>query len=240
MISIHITAVTWKAKIHSHAIIQTSGEVTIQEHMTGSSVTYSDQSFTTCVVCCCVIFYNALCSENIWIVFSNVARYIILVNLAIRDPELVQLCSHHVFQNASLHEIRFLLVFCMISVKLAILQVGKGKWQARCKFCFAASSSNLVSSGSGRLSTDFPANTAQHIKPFNIFTKVIKHQQCCAVQYKVPKKEKEEPTIEFHCDLALFLVVHDGIGIVVCIPNHYLNILLRARSWYKENREQST
>lgn len=57
---------------------------------------------------------------------------------------------------------------------------------------------------------------------------------------KYLKKVREEPTIEFHCDLALFLEVHDGIGIVVCIPNHYLNILLRGRSWYKENREQST
>lgn len=68
-------------------------------------------------------------------------------------------------------------------------------------------------------------------------------KKCPSSWLLVPNKDKkctdEKRTIEFHCDHALFLVVHDCIGVVVCLPNNYLNILLGSSSWRKQNREQS-
>ena len=45
----------------------------------------------------------------------------------------------------------------------------------------------------------------------------------------------EEPTEEFHADLAPFLEVHDGVGAVVRLPDHYLRVQLRTRSWWKQH-----
>lgn len=47
-----------------------------------------------------------------------------------------------------------------------------------------------------------------------------------------------EPTIEFHGDLVLFLKVHDCIGVIVRLPDHYLSVQLRTSSWGKQQRAQ--
>lgn len=60
-------------------------------------------------------------------------------------------------------------------------------------------------------------------------------------QYRlIPNKDHiaEEPTQEFQGDLATFLVVHDRIGVVVRIPDHYVNVLLRTSSLWKQQRVQ--
>lgn len=54
----------------------------------------------------------------------------------------------------------------------------------------------------------------------------------------ITNKKDQEPTIEFHGDLAQFVVVHDGIGVVVRLPDHYLSVQFWASSWWRQKRAQ--
>lgn len=46
----------------------------------------------------------------------------------------------------------------------------------------------------------------------------------------------EGPTIQLHGDFAPLLVVHDRVGAIVRLPNHYLGIHLRTSSWRTRQR----
>lgn len=45
-----------------------------------------------------------------------------------------------------------------------------------------------------------------------------------------------ELTVEFHGQLALLLIVHDGVAVVVRVVDHYLSILLKSIPWGKQHR----
>lgn len=107
-----------------------------------------------------------------------------------------------------------------------LLYVGKGKMNARPIFCFSASCSNLVSMGSGKLSTERPAYTA-------LFFLKVHMKMSAAMVFR-------SPTIELHGDLAMFLVVHDGIGAIVGLHNHYVSVQLCTRSCSVQQRRNCT
>lgn len=85
-------------------------------------------------------------------------------------------------------------------------------------FCFSASCSNLVSIGSDKLSTERPAHRAnmEEAKKVIVVTS--------------PMLMLRSPTVELHGDLAALLVGHDGVGVVVGLPDHDVSIQLRTTS----------
>lgn len=94
-----------------------------------------------------------------------------------------------------------------------VLYVGKGKRNASPIFCFSASCSNLVSVGSYRLSTERPAQ---------ITTACLKEVDVTPS----PAMMLGSPTVELHGDLATFLVIYDGVGAVVSLPDHDVSVQL--------------
>lgn len=95
-----------------------------------------------------------------------------------------------------------------------ILYVGKGKRYASPIFCFSASCSNLVSIGSDKLSTERPAHRAKMEEAKEVIVTTSPMLILCS------------PTIELHGDLATLLVVNDGVGVVVSLPNHNVSVQL--------------
>lgn len=48
------------------------------------------------------------------------------------------------------------------------------------------------------------------------------------------------PTIELHGDLATLLVVNDGVGVVVSLPNHNVSVQLCTSSWSVQEKSSCT
>lgn len=105
--------------------------------------------------------------------------------------------------------------------------MGKGKRYASPIFCFSASCSNLFSIGSDKLSTERPAHRAkmEERKKVIVMTSLMLMLR--------------SPTVELHGELATLPVVHDGVGVVVGLPDHDVCVQLCTCSCSVQERSQA-